>query len=207
MTEIESPFLNRSAREKERQAKRNAVLLAAVKIFNQRGFHATSLDDVAQSLGISKPTIYHYLGNKEQVLLTCVEEGLNQLIAAAEEISQKNSSGYARLREFLYAYGLRNLDDFGRCVILTSDDALSAEGLKQFKALKKRVQQMLIELIQAALDDQSIDSRHDAKTLALTLSGAINWSAKWYVEGGAKSKEQTIHDMIDILTHGFARKA
>ncbi|MGQ0893974.1 TetR family transcriptional regulator [Acinetobacter johnsonii] len=200
---LESPFLSRSEKEKERAAKRQAVLLAAVKIFNSRGFHSTSLDDVAQSLGISKPTIYHYLGNKEQVLLTCVEEGLNQLIASAEEISKRNITGYERLREFLYVYGCRNLDDFGRCVILTSDDSLSPEGLVQFKALKKKVQEVLLSIIESAIDDKSIDNQYDPKILAFTLTGAINWSAKWYSDNGKKTKEETVKEMIEILTHGI----
>ena len=52
--------------------KRDAVLMTAVHTFSARGFYATSLDKFAATLQISKPTIYHYLGNKEQVLLKCV---------------------------------------------------------------------------------------------------------------------------------------
>lgn len=205
--EIQSPFASPQKKKEERLAKRNAVLLAAVKIFNQRGFHSTSLDDVAQYLGISKPTIYHYLGNKEEVLFTCVQEGLEKLIEAAEEVAQKDISGYERLREFLYIYGCRNLDDFGRCVILTSDDSLSEEGLKQFKALKKQVHQLLVGVIETAIQDQSIAPHYDPKILAATLTGALNWSAKWYSDNGNKTKEDTVNEMIEILTYGFAPKS
>lgn len=203
---LENPFLNQEKKEQERQAKRDAVLLAAVKIFNEQGFHSTSLDDVAQSLGISKPTIYHYLGNKEQVLLTCVEIGLQQLIEAAKDVEKQSISGFEKLRRFLFLYGCRNLDDFGRCVILTSDDALSKEGLAKFKALKRVVHQALLKIIQDAQSDQSISTEYDAKILAATLTGAINWSAKWYDPRGALSKEQTIQKMVDILTYGFEKK-
>lgn len=203
---LENPFSNQEKKEQERQAKRDAVLLAAVKIFNQQGFHSTSLDDVAQSLGISKPTIYHYLGNKEQVLLTCVEIGLQQLIEAAKDVEKQSISGFEKLRSFLFLYGCRNLDDFGRCVILTSDDALSKEGLAKFKALKRIVHQALLKIIQDAQADQSIRREYDAKILAATLTGAINWSAKWYDPQGALSKEETVQKMVDILTYGFEKK-
>src|SRR3546814_7754938 len=74
-------FRSREERDLERIEKREAVLKAAVEMFNARGFHATSLDDLAASLGISKPTIYHYLGNKDQVLLECLrsEEHTSEL--------------------------------------------------------------------------------------------------------------------------------
>lgn len=199
----DNPFLNQEKKQQERQAKRDAVLLAAVKIFNQQGFHATSLDDVAHSLGISKPTIYHYLGNKEQVLLTCVEIGLQQLIEAANAVAAEPISGFEKLRRFLLMYGSRNLDDFGRCVILTGDDALSTEGLEKFKALKRIVHQALLQIIIEAQADQSISNEHDAKILAATLAGALNWAVKWYKPDGAYTAEATIRQMVDILTLGF----
>src|SRR3546814_2246117 len=61
-----SPFRTVREREVERAEKRQAVLVAAVRMFNERGFHATSLDDVAASLGVTKPVIYHYLGNRSE---------------------------------------------------------------------------------------------------------------------------------------------
>ncbi|KAJ8135823.1 hypothetical protein OY671_010964 [Metschnikowia pulcherrima] len=67
LTPISSPFQTPEQRQADRAAKRDAVSRAAVRMFNEKGFHQTSLDDVAARLGISKPTIYHYLGNKDQV--------------------------------------------------------------------------------------------------------------------------------------------
>jgi AcrR family transcriptional regulator len=78
-TSAASPFRTASERLEDRALKRDAVLRAAVRMFNEKGFHATSLDDVAASLRVTKPLIYHYLGNKDQVLLECVRIGLRQL--------------------------------------------------------------------------------------------------------------------------------
>ncbi|MET0364350.1 MAG: TetR/AcrR family transcriptional regulator, partial [Sphingobium sp.] len=104
-----SPFRNKAERERERADKREAVLLAAVRMFNARGYHATSLDDVAASLGVSKPTIYHYLGNKEQVLVECVNRGLSMLREAADVASDGPGSGHDRLRDFLVRYACINM--------------------------------------------------------------------------------------------------
>src|SRR2546422_9897159 len=57
---VDQPFRTPAERVAQREQKREAVLRAAVRMFNSQGFHATSLDDVAASLGVSKPTIYHY---------------------------------------------------------------------------------------------------------------------------------------------------
>lgn len=196
---IISPFLSNQQRELDRKAKRDAVLLAAVKIFNERGFHATSLDDVANSLGISKPTIYHYLGNKEQVLLTCVQEGLENMLAATQTASESSKKGSERVYDFLVAYGCKTLNDFGRCVVLTNAHSLSPEGNKAFKALKRQVNDLLVSIIEDGIKDGSIIPTYDAKLLANTFFGAMNWTVHWYSPEKSQEMEKTIADMATIL--------
>ncbi|WP_201172834.1 TetR/AcrR family transcriptional regulator [Pseudomonas sp. S31] len=198
-----SPFQTAQQKHNDREAKRQAVLRAAVRIFNERGFHATLLEDVATSLGISKPTIYHYLGNKEQVLLHCVVHGLEQLIDAAESARQEPGRGIDRLRSYLRRYAEINMDDFGRCVIRTGDEALSEEGRTKFRALKGQIDQAMRRLIEEAIEDESI-APCDPKLLAFTLAGALNWPARWFSPEGKQSREEVAGQMVDLLTQGFA---
>ncbi len=74
-----SPWPTPEERAREREQKREAVLSTAVRLFNSKGFHATSLDDVALALNVTKPTIYHYFANKDEVLFECVRRGLELL--------------------------------------------------------------------------------------------------------------------------------
>ena len=73
-----------------RALKREAVLRVAVRMFNERGFHATSLDEVAERLNISKPTLYYYVKNKDEILFECVNIGLRQL---QDAIAQEHGRG------------------------------------------------------------------------------------------------------------------
>ncbi|MFM9934777.1 MAG: TetR/AcrR family transcriptional regulator [Novosphingobium sp.] len=197
-----SPFPSAEVRRSAREAKRAAVLRAAVQMFNERGFHQTSLDDVAARLGISKPTIYHYLGNKDQVLLECVSIGLGQLIDAAEQSRQSAGTGADRLIAFLVRYAEVNMDDFGRCVIRTADEALVPESRARFRALKRQIDSDLRGLLAAAMADGSI-LPCDVKLTAFTLAGALNWPARWHEPGGALSGEAIARQMVAILAQGF----
>ena len=201
-----SPFQSREQRASERQQKREAVLRAAVRVFNARGFQSASLDDVAASLQISKPTIYHYLGNKEQVLLECVTRGLGLLREAAVDAQREAGSGLDRLRRFLRRYAEINMDDFGRCVIRTSEEVLSAEGAGKFRALKSEIDQAMRSLIQAGIDDGSI-ARVDVKMTAFTLAGALNWPARWYNPDGPLSPDAIAASMVDLLVCGIAPRS
>lgn len=197
-----SPFRSREERASERLQKREAVLRAAVRVFNARGFQSASLDDVAASLQISKPTIYHYLGNKERVLLECVTRGLDLLHEAALDAQREAGSGLDRLRRFLRRYAEINMDDFGRCVIRTSDEALSEEGAKKFRALKSEIDQAMRSLIQAGIDDGSI-APVDVKMTAFTLAGALNWPARWHHPDGPLSPDAIATSMVDLLIGGI----
>jgi AcrR family transcriptional regulator len=203
VSSLDSPFRNPRQRLEDREVKRRAVLRAAVQMFNERGFHATSLEDVAARLGISKPTIYHYLGNKDQVLLECVSSGLEQLLEAAKTARMQPGPGIERLRSFLRRYAEINMDDFGRCVIRTGEEALSAESARRFRNLKRQIDKAMRELIEEGIADGSIACT-DAKLLAFTLAGALNWPARWHDPAGKLSASELARQMVDILTQGFA---
>lgn len=198
-----SPFRNVDERKADREQKRDAVLRAAVRMFNAQGFHATSLDDVAASLGVSKPTIYHYLGNKDQVLFECVTRGIDQLRDAADAVREAPGTGLDRLRSFLRRYAEITMDDFGRCVIRTSEEALSAESAARFRALKREIDEAMRGLIAEGVADGSIVAA-DVRLTAFTMAGALSWSGRWFRAEGASSAEEVAAQMVDILTAGLA---
>jgi AcrR family transcriptional regulator len=197
-----SPFQTADQKRAAREAKRAAVLRAAVRMFNERGFHRTSLDDVATRLGISKPTIYHYLGNKDQVLMECVTIGVNQLLEAAEASRRTAGTGRDRLEDFLVRYAEINMDDFGRCVIRTDDESLEPDSRARFRALKRQIDQAMRALIAEGIADGSI-APHDPRMLAFALAGALNWPARWHVAKGALSPADIARQMVDLLAGGF----
>jgi AcrR family transcriptional regulator len=172
-------------------------------MFNERGFHATSLEDVAASLGISKPTVYHYLGNKDQVLLECVTIGLQQLLEAAAAARAEQGRGIDRLRSFLRRYAEVTMDDFGRCVVRTGEEALSPGSVRRFRDLKREIDTAMRTLIAEGIADGSI-AAVDPKLLAFTLAGALNWSARWHDPKGAQDGQQLAHQMVSILAAGFS---
>ena len=171
-------------------------------MFNERGFHATSLEDVAARLGISKPTIYHYLGNKDQVLLECLSYGLEQLREAAETSAKQPGPGIERLRAFLRRFAEVNMSEFGRCVIRSGEESLAPESAERLRCLKREIDGAMRKLITEGIADGSI-APADPMLLAFTLAGALNWPGRWFNADGKRKAEDVAADMVDILTRGF----
>ncbi len=197
-----SPFRSSQERQKERILKRQAVLQAAVRMFNERGFHATSLDEVAASLGVTKPVIYHYLGNKDQVLFECVRLGLSQIREAAVAARAQEGTGLNRLKAFLRRYAEINMDDFGRCVIRTGDETLSPESRREFRALKGEIDREMREVIAEGVADGSLHAP-DVRLTAFTLAGALNWPARWFNPEGRDDRREVAAAMVEILCEGL----
>lgn len=203
-TATASPFRTAAERTQDRANKRDAVLRAAVRMFNQRGFHATSLDDVAASLGVTKPMIYHYLGTKDQVLFECVRNGLRQLLAAADEAALQPGTGLDRLRCFLRSYAECMMDDFARCVARTGDQVLAPESRRQFRKLKAEIDAVLRRMIEAAAADGSAKIQ-DVKLTAFAFAGALNWTAHWHQPEGELQPADIASRLADILIGGIIR--
>ena len=171
-------------------------------MFNERGFQATSLDDVAASLGVTKPVIYHYLGNKDRVLFECVKIGLRQLRDAADAARGMPGNGFSRLQIFLRKYAEINMGAFGRCIVRTGEEALTPESRTRFRALKREIDMALRDLIAEGVADGSVQSG-DVRLTAFALAGALNWTARWYREDGPLEREDIAARMVDILCIGL----
>ena len=200
-----SPFRTAEQREADRAAKRQALLLAAARMFNARGFHATSLEDVAASVGVTKPTIYHYLGNKEQVLIECMTIGLVQLQEAAAKARKEPGTALERLCSFLRRYAEVNMAEFGQCVIRTGDELLSPEGLEKLRSLKRPIDAAMRGFIAEGIEEGSI-ARCDVKMMAFALAGALNWPARWYNPDGPLGASELAKQLVAMLEMGFATR-
>lgn len=198
----ESPFRTARSTAEERQEKRDALLLAAVRMFNERGFHATLLEDVAASLNVTKPVIYNYLGNKDQVLFECVRLGLEELQAAAEQARGEPGSGLDRLRAFLQRYSEIIMGEFGRCVIRTSDEVLSPDARARFRALKREIDDALRNAIEEAVADGSARVA-DVRIAAFAFAGALNWPARWFDAEGPTPPSEVAAALVDTLISGI----
>lgn len=198
-----SPFGWERPTEEARDEKRNVLLQAAVRLFNERGFHATSLDDVAAAVGVTKPVIYHYLGNKDRVLFECVRNGLDELREAADQARALPGNGLARLEAFLCRYAEIIMTEFGRCVIRTGDEALAPHNRTKFRQLKREVDTCLREMLeQATLDGSAAIS--DVKITSLVIAGALNWSARWYQADGPLKPTEMAWALVRTILAGIA---
>ena len=167
---LPSPWRGRQGAD-ARDSKRDAVILAAARAFNNHGYHNTSLDDIADGLGVTKPTLYYYVKNKEQLLFECFRTGLEPIRAAFNDIGQSRQPARARLTVVLLRYAEAIASEFGWCMVRAEDLNLSPELQAHVKALKSEIDQGIRRLIREGIADRSI-APCDPKMTAFALAGS-----------------------------------
>lgn len=191
-----------NTRVRDRERKRDAVITVAARAFRARGYHNTSLDDIAGELNVTKPTVYHYVANKEQLLFECFRAGLLQIIEALEEIQGVKADARTRLAAVVTRYAQAITSDFGWCMVQAENQDLSPAMSKKIKALKSEIDQGIRGLIKAGIADGSVRDC-DAKIAAFAIAGALNWIAHWYRSDDSLSAEQIAERVLQLFELGL----
>lgn len=200
-----SPWVPASAREQQRETKRNAVLSTAAQLFNERGFHATSLDDIAARLNVSKPTLYYYVKNKDEILIECVRKGLQMMHEGIEETRKAGGKAIDQLIACMRIYIRIVTLDFGMCVIRVSDDEFAPESRKELRRLKSGIDMEFRRLVTQGVAEGSLQPC-DPKMAAFVIAGALSWIGRWYQPGGECSPEEIATQCTAMLLGGVLRR-
>lgn len=199
---VPSPWTGRGVREREREIKRDAVVRAAARAFNRHGYHNTSLADIARDLAVTKPTIYYYVRNKEDLLYQCFRAGLAEIEAAFDAVRHSERPARERLGIVLRRYAAAIASDFGWCMIRADDHDLSEELSRHIRELKSGIDQGIRRLIRAGIDDGSIASC-DPKMTAFALAGALNSIGHWYRANRSLTPAEIADAFVGLFEQGL----
>jgi AcrR family transcriptional regulator len=197
-----SPWRASRERLRDRELKREAVIRAAAREFNRKGYHNTSLDDIAARLEVTKPTVYYYVTSKEQLLFECFVAGVEQIRAAFREVRHLDVPARERLNAVLRHYGEAVASEFGWCMVRAEDQDLSPAMSRHIKSLKSEVDHGIRRLIREGMQDGSIQAC-DPKMTAFALAGALNWIAHWYREDQSMTGAQIAAAFVTIFEGGL----
>lgn len=203
---VASPWDAPSAREQQREAKRNAVLTTAAQMFNERGFHATSLDDIAASLHVSKPTLYYYVKNKDEILLACVNKGLRMTLDGIEASRQAGGNALDQLRACMRVYAEIVVQPFGMCLIRVGDEEVPEPSRSELRRMKSEIDQAFRRLVAQGVQEGSI-APCDPKIMAFVIAGALSWIGRWYRPDGEYGVEEVIEQCLAAVLGGVLTRS
>ena len=190
-------------RDQQFNLKRTALLKEAARAFSSQGYHATSLDDVAKTLGVTKPALYYYIKSKQEILFEChmLSQDLGE---RAFEFAYKNGKpGREILLLFAKQFIESHNSEIGACAVLVEFQALDPATRKIVAARRDKAQLQMQTIIEKGIADGSI-RQVDPKLTVFFFMGAVNWMARWFDQDGPKSSAEIAQVFADLLDHAVA---
>jgi AcrR family transcriptional regulator len=157
----------------------DAVLAAAVRLFNAHGYDATSMFDVAEALGITKSTLYHHVTGKEQLLAMAVDRAVDGLFEAAARVRDGRTTATARLEELVRSSVLVLAERLEFVTLLLRVRG-NTEVEQHALARRRDFDALVTEMVKQAQVEGGIRADVDPATAARLLFGMVNSLVEWY---------------------------
>lgn len=188
-------------RAEKRKLKLDRILRNAAKAFMEKGYYKTSLDDIAAMQNVTKPTLYYYIKNKEDILIKCEEIACERINGLIDNVLETKLSGFEMLYKFIDGYIQIITDDIIRCHVRhrgqMEDENAKRQSIKNHKSIELRVR----EIIDIGIKDKSIKT-YNSTILAILLFDSLNGISAWYKSEGKVNQDELIKEVLRLVSSG-----
>lgn len=179
---------------------RRQVLDAAVQLFNEQGYDATSVAALAQRLGLSKSALYHHFSSKQELLEAALEQALGGLETVLRDAS--GDSATVRWEQVLrgaVAVLVAELPSVTLLLRVRGNSEVERRALQR----RRRFDQQMTDLVRAAQNEGGLRADIDAGVVARLLFGMVNSLIEWYRPAGAEDAAAIADDVLAVALHGL----
>jgi AcrR family transcriptional regulator len=164
-------------------ARREELTRIAARLFAERGYQGTSLADLAAALGVQKPSLYHHIASKEDLLWEVAREGAAAFHAGLDAVPPAAPAA-ERIRLALRAHLAVVAQQLDVATVFVREwRFLSGERRELFVAERRRYEERIRELFRAGVEEGQLRTDLDVQTAALLFLSAANWAYAWLRPG------------------------
>src|SRR6266498_2385396 len=160
--------------ERQPRRRRKELVDAAAKLFLEKGYEATSIQDIADALGILKGSIYYYIDSKEDLLFAVIQEVHETALANVERLRQIDADALTKIRMFIAGHIRHVAEELVKATVFFHDfRALSEERRQYIVAERALYTNYLRELILQGQKEGTICPDVDANIASMAILGVI----------------------------------
>lgn len=179
-----------------------AIYRTAAQMIYEKGFDATSMNEIAEAVQLTKPGLYYYVKGKKELLFSIMNFAMDLLDLEVVAVAKQQPDALERLRAIVRRHAWLLTQATGAIAILIDETrGLSDDQRARITARKRSY----FDFIRQTLDRLKSEGRLrnvDTTTASFSLLGQIMWLARWYQEGGRLEREQVVDDIAEIALGG-----
>jgi AcrR family transcriptional regulator len=182
-----------------------SVLRGAVKVFNERGYDGTSMEDLSRELGITKSAIYHHVASKEELLRLAVNRALDGLFALLDDVAAIDAPAIARLEELARRSVLLLVAELPFVTLLLRVRG-NTKAERAALARRREFDAAVANLVAQARDEGDLRPDVDPALVVRLLYGMINSVTEWYRPRGASRSAGLAEIIVAVAFDGLRLK-
>ncbi len=182
------------------------VLAAASAVFRRIGYAQTTLEDVAQEVGIRRATLYYYVGTKEELLVALLTEPIAAVTRNLEEIAAQNIPAGEKLAATLREY-VRMLEECPELFVFLAESlhkVMSGPEADAIRASADRYGRVMTSIVAAGMKNGEFRDDVTPQIAVLGIVGMFNWIHRWFVPSGKRSLASIGEDFITMSLAALA---
>lgn len=188
------PQTRRSLRRREEIHER------AIAIFDQKGYAAASIEEIAESIGVLKGSLYYYIDSKEDLLVQIFDRSDEEFAALIEAAQGLEVSAVDRLRAFARRWCLWYLENIERARIYVNDwTHLTGARREHTAEMRREYGRRVQRLIDDAVRELGLEARVDPRLARLYIFSAVNGLPLWYRRDGAAAATEVADSYAELI--------
>jgi TetR/AcrR family transcriptional regulator, cholesterol catabolism regulator len=185
------------------------ILDGSAAVFARRGYAQTTVEDIADEVGINRATLYYYVGTKEELLVALLDGPIDTLRSRLEEVAERPLPARDKLVAALREYS-RTIAELPALFIFLSENVhrvMTGPEADRIRANADRYGRVLARIIADGAANGEFRSDIDAQTVVLGILGMFNWMHRWFDPRGRKSLMDFGEDFIALALSGLTPAA
>lgn len=178
------------------------LLDVVARVFLERGYDATSMEDLARATGRTKSSIYHHVSSKEQLLALAVGRAVDSLFAVLDEPASTTGPAVARLEHVVRRSAqvlVAQLPYVTLLLRVRGNTNAERDALARRRAFDRR----LSALVRQAMQEGDVRADLDPRLVTRLLFGMVNSVTEWYRPGGAHGRQEVEDALVAVAFAGL----
>jgi len=184
--------------------RRQEVIDVAARIFNEKGYEATSIQEIAEEVGILKGSLYYYIDTKEDLLFSVIKQAYDAALGVIEELEQREGSALELIEALLEEHARVFASTFVQSSVFFREfRALSEERQETIREAADVYSRSLISQIRRGQRSGEIKSQINPRLAGIGIIGMMNSMAFWYRPDGPASAAQIGREFSRLVIGGL----
>jgi AcrR family transcriptional regulator len=193
-----------TASQASRSPRRAELVRVAARLFSARGYHGTSMQDLADELGLLRGSLYAHIGSKEELLFDVVDEGADRFLARGGEAVAASGGAAQRLRAFLAGHVETAIEHIDAATVFLNEWRYLSPDLRSIIEDKRdRYEDMIRAIVDAGVTGGEFRTDADVRFAGLLVLSAGNWVYEWYRPGGPLGPNEIANRFSELIVRGL----